>query len=994
AVLGMGGGLAWVPSHLHLGYSSYSLLSIAVSAVALAFYTYDRRFPTCQALTAAWKHVAFVGSTVGLLVTAGQMTLTLFPSPLWEHHETSALLRAGLALAGGFQFLWMAILEGEGAFCYPGCLSGGIALFSLLEALHVPLERYPLALSGYAAVLMFASYRQKDTPIASTPQPQQVPALWDTFRSCGKIALGLSLAWSSLLGVVHPHNTWLTASLLLAGVLCGILGSREAAPQWRYTALYACGYASTLLTLTAMSGTHTLSDGLLPFTLLCAIGAFAASLIRTSKTPGPTTALPQQIDIWREPLADAGLIALGSTLFAAWAQMQQRIAQPYLAIDIAVCLTAALLLAASRHFGAIDGRRVAALVLLNTSTALGIAHYTGLANVGIAIPGIAWQHFGVGLLLQGWGYWILARLLYLFSAAEVWSDDLSRISLGPVTLSAILATIGAFSTTSTAVLSTIPPIVMIGGAFTLYHLEMLRSRKTEILALSIGALLLTGVILLLARDGIQPYPLLTMAVCAVLATASYLQLARRLEDVGIACLAALPLVGGASLALIQFTSMRLAAQDVSLANAVWIAGGLALSWSYLSAANWSDRTGFIYVSGVTLICTYLRAVTWAFHLPSVWDALLLLPLLFGMGALALYPPRGLGRLQLAYLQVAVTASVIALCWTTLRGDGALGPVSHWTPNLVTITLAAYGVAYLVWMAVRKTWIPLVAGATTLTLAYLNLLLSKTPAIAAEHSTLSWPLFAFLSIQAALVWLGIGAFLKKVHPDKTLASPLLHLTQAIALFSAISAILCLQTLHPGIQVILTLVMAAGIWFGLWALDEGDLCIHIGTVNLFVAWGLTIYQTMGAELDLLDVYLLPFGLYLLLMGHLLSRRQKQSEAQTFWGIGMLVTLTPALLTRWMHAPGWHAALLLSECVVCVLWGISQRIRVFVAGGLGTILLYAASVSLGILPDTLTTILALFAGVGLFIFGFYAVTHQEMMKQLAAKIQQRWTIWHSWR
>jgi len=114
----------------------------------------------------------------------------------------------------------------------------------------------------------------------------------------------------------------------------------------------------------------------------------------------------------------------------------------------------------------------------------------------------------------------------------------------------------------------------------------------------------------------------------------------------------------------------------------------------------------------------------------------------------------------------------------------------------------------------------------------------------------------------------------------------------------------------------------------------------------------------------------------------------------GIGLLVTLTPALLTRWMHAPGWHAALLLSECVVCVLWGISQRIRVFVAGGLGTILLYAASVSLGILPDTLTTILALLAGVGLFIFGFYALTHQEMMKQVATKIQQRWTIWHSWR
>jgi len=64
------------------------------------------------------------------------------------------------------------------------------------------------------------------------------------------------------------------------------------------------------------------------------------------------------------------------------------------------------------------------------------------------------------------------------------------------------------------------------------------------------------------------------------------------------------------------------------------------------------------------------------------------------------------------------------------------------------------------------------------------------------------------------------------------------------------------------------------------------------------------------------------------------------------------------------------------------------------LGTIVLYAASVLVGSLPDTISTILALLAGVGLFVFGFYALTHQEMMKRLAADLQQRWTIWHSWR
>ena len=74
--------------------------------------------------------------------------------------------------------------------------------------------------------------------------------------------------------------------------------------------------------------------------------------------------------------------------------------------------------------------------------------------------------------------------------------------------------------------------------------------------------------------------------------------------------------------------------------------------------------------------------------------------------------------------------------------------------------------------------------------------------------------------------------------------------------------------------------------------------------------------------------------------------------------------------------------------------QRIRAFVTAGLAVIVLYAASVSLGALPDTVTTVLALLTGVGLFVFGFYALTHQETMKRLAAKLQQKWAVWHSWR
>ena len=76
------------------------------------------------------------------------------------------------------------------------------------------------------------------------------------------------------------------------------------------------------------------------------------------------------------------------------------------------------------------------------------------------------------------------------------------------------------------------------------------------------------------------------------------------------------------------------------------------------------------------------------------------------------------------------------------------------------------------------------------------------------------------------------------------------------------------------------------------------------------------------------------------------------------------------------------------------LEHRLEDHAARAYRTLLFYAASVLIGTLPDTITTILALLAGVGLFVFGFYALTHQERMKQLTAMIQQRWTVWHSWR
>ena len=986
-------GLSWLPQHLPLGAAAYGVPFLSVSTVALALYAYNRRMPARRPLAAAWKQVTLSGSGLGLLMLVGQ-TLLSIDAVSSSPERVAAIASALLALLSGAQFLYVASQDSEYLLCYPACLSGGIALLSLMEALPAASDQYPLATALYALFLLILS-RNRRVPARSPGSPaEESISLRRAARSSGKFALVVSLVSSSALAVGQRHSPWLLVSLLLIGVLSGTIGSIEQNRRWLYAALYSAGYAACLLTLRFAHGSITFADSLLAFVLLCAAAACTAAMLRTKRRDQPGDLLSQTSALWREPLVDAGLIAVCAALSAACIGAVLGSAQPHLALDAGVCLVASLLLAVARHGRAPDSRNANALVLLNIATGLCVALWTGFVFDGQPLTGASLPYFAIALVLQSWGYWLLGRALPHLFAAEVWSDSLAQIAIGTVTLAGIAVGICLFRGFDHSQTSLRLYMGTVGGAFALIHLEILRSKQRPLLALSIGVLLLADLTALMMPDRPHFYPAAMIAVSSLVAACSYLQLAKRHNDAAPAYLASVPLLSGAILAILMAATRRLTEGDLTVANAVWVLGGGAVSIGFLAVARSSGQSRLVISSGVTLICTYLRAVTWAFHLPEAWDGLLLLPLLLPMALLSLKPPKGWDLLQTAYLETAIGASVIALAWTTLTGNGWLRLGHDSSPNIVTITLATYGAAYLVVAAMRKAPKTLAAGAAVLTCSYLNLLLSRTPMLSQSASTLSWPLFALLLVQAAWVWLGLGALLKRRAGTAHFVAPALTPVPFIALLSAVCALYSIRTPGQGVYGILTLVCAGGIWFGLWALDQGETCLHVGTGNLLAAWCLTIYDVFGVEATLLDIYLLPFGLYLLLIGHRVSRRQRNKEAQAFWWMGMLVTLTPALLTRWSNAPGWHVAVLLSECIVYVLWGIAQRIRVFVAAGLGTVLLYAASMSLGILPDAVTTILALLAGVGLFVFGFYALTHRETMKRLAAALQQRWAVWHSWR
>ncbi|HLV80429.1 MAG TPA: hypothetical protein VKT32_09105, partial [Chthonomonadaceae bacterium] len=132
----------------------------------------------------------------------------------------------------------------------------------------------------------------------------------------------------------------------------------------------------------------------------------------------------------------------------------------------------------------------------------------------------------------------------------------------------------------------------------------------------------------------------------------------------------------------------------------------------------------------------------------------------------------------------------------------------------------------------------------------------------------------------------------------------------------------------------------------------------------------------------------------LGHLAGSRRKIVNAPLLWWAGLLMMMTPAFLAYWQRAASWHTLVLLSECLLAVLWGVGQRIRAFVCAGLLFAAAYAASAAIGRLPDTVSTLASLLMGVGLFVIGFYILTHREVVQRWAAALEGHWQAWQAWR
>ena len=342
-----------------------------------------------------------------------------------------------------------------------------------------------------------------------------------------------------------------------------------------------------------------------------------------------------------------------------------------------------------------------------------------------------------------------------------------------------------------------------------------------------------------------------------------------------------------------------------------------------------------------------------------------------------------------FLQCAALFSGLALLCLLLLEIGAYWSGGSIEQNVYTLTLLCYGAMYGLVAWFRQTPKTVFACAATLTGAYLHHLTALTD-LPHTSGGIGWPHFAFLAIQAGAFWLAVGWLVRRRFHKPELAQPLLLLAAIVALGAACVALINVQTPNQGRWTILTLAWGGAVWFGLWLLETGETCLHVGACNLLIAWMLLVYDRYGADRNLLDIHLLPVAAYLLALGFREGRRQHLDKAQVFWVAGWLLLLTPPFLAYWQGGAAWHTPLFLVECVLAVTIGAALRIRAFFGCGLLFAVLFAGGHLVGRLPDASGTFAALLLGVGLFAAGFYALTHRETVQRWATALETHWKAW----
>src|SRR5579871_4000834 len=710
----------------------------------------------------------------------------------------------------------------------------------------------------------------------STGKTADLAKVWRRLAE-GEVCAATLLVWIELLSRlgVHARGT-ATSETMHATVLCALCAAFLLGfARWERQSVFVFAALAT--------GGAALVRGLIwadapSFAFALTLTLYGSLLygiaLRFAALPASRDAAVFSYSEWGDAFRGCGfvavLLALGERSLAFLTGSDPR----HLALSLLPLLPALYLIAATRRTPGWDGMRILSLAAMQLTTALMVGAVCGLNRGAEHWTSASLQAWGCSLAALGWIWWGIGQGLDR-RQNDLWCETLANGGLAIALGGGVIIT----EVACTAIPATAPTWFICQGVLALiFALFAWDAYRTQRELLGAALLLVTGMagMITTVHAAEAPFVATIWTTFTLLSSLVFLLLARRMGKVMVARLSWIPAFGGYALMAVLQALHPLTGYDRSIADALWIVGGLGLASAWFMTTSWSESNEFSYAAALSLCGVYLRGVTLLWHPQLQWHALLMLPVLMTLyGGGTRYREKDNALFGQPMRRTALALSGLALLWSVGNGDGfllTLRPASTW---VVTLTLGLYGVAYALLVAYRRT--PQIVGvaATTLTFAYIHHLLTMTSALegASAQVTLSWPHFAFLVIQAGLFWMAVG-WIVGIRPEREgLANPLLILAGGIALLSVLLAVvMSMYGSAESLWTILTLACGGVVWFGLWILELGEICLHVGTWNLLAAWMWLLYSRIGWETSLLDLYLLPVGLYLVSLGHRASHKQQ--------------------------------------------------------------------------------------------------------------------------
>ena len=376
------------------------------------------------------------------------------------------------------------------------------------------------------------------------------------------------------------------------------------------------------------------------------------------------------------------------------------------------------------------------------------------------------------------------------------------------------------------------------------------------------------------------------------------------------------------------------------------------------------------------------ALGWAQGAHRLWHpalveyALALLPLVAAFYALAILRGRRADDLWPEPLQnVALIVSTLVLLpclgeflQSTSPGDGAM----------VTSEMLLYGILFTAIAWLRRSAVTLYAAATLLNGAYLFGLLHHAPA-------LTRPLIALWLGLAGIAWLGAAMVWQRAALG---IASLFPVAGGVAL---VSAGLALTDMH-GDDALYALLIAGTTFTGIaWGLSRSE-WVHLGICTYLLAYMAWMWERIGAPgLPNGDYFLIPVGLYTVALGLLARRGMLDASAPPFFLAGLLLILTPTYLAAREPSVGLpHALLLAVECLAAIFYGLTARVKVFLATGTAFLLLWIQLSLRSVTGQGSWAISAL--GLGLAIIGsaLYLEKRRDRQTGWSEAAQHEWRRW----